>query len=264
MKKIVLIALLLTFGGFVGKAQNSFINEYEVNIGYSIFQGDYGVGGDFSSTLGNYGFLVGGKVYFNFLDSDRTLCYPCVHLKFPVSIYAGYSLLNFNNVDFKTLTPEVIKLKAFKGDIIEASLNAGVEYHIGDLRNFSFPQNSVLSKLDPYVGGSFGVTAYSVNLESDLGDFKSNPHLLPEAYVNRIYDEPGLVANISFEAGFRYKISENLNITISNKWIYYISDKVDGVVPDPGLVKNEHDDWQFSPSLGIVFWLQSGKFFAVK
>ncbi len=261
MKKIILIALIFILPNFVSNAQRGLIDEYEVNVGYSVFQGDYGVGGDFSSTLGNYGFLAGGKVYFNLLDSDRTLCYPCIHLKFPASIYFGYSLLNFNNVDFKTLTPEIIKLKAFSGNILEASLNVGFEYHIGDLRNFSIPDENILSKIDPYVGGSLGLTAYSVNLESDLGDFKSNPHLLPQAYVGYIYDDPGIVPTLSFETGFRFKINEDLNISVSNKWIYYMSDKVDGVSPNPELVKNEHDDWQFSPTIGIIFWLQSNKFY---
>ncbi len=259
MKKIVFFAFLLLG---IHYSQSQLVDEYEINVGYSIFQGDYGVRGDFTSTMGNSGFLVGGKAYFNLLDYYRGGCYPCQHVKFPLSFTIGYSLLNFDHADINTSSPEALKVKAFRGKIFQSSLSFGFEYHIGDLKKYAFDVDNFWQNFDPYVGLSAGAAVYAVSLKSDLGDFKLNPNVLPQAFQGHVYDKPNIVPVITMEAGLRYNLSSNMNLTINGKWLYYISDRVDGLSPDPSLVDNVHDDWQFAPSIGIVIMPGGGGFFA--
>ena len=261
MKKIVFASFFVMLWGF-SFGQSKFVDEYEVNIGYSVFQGDYGQRGDFSSNLGNSGFLLGGKAYMNFLNYNKPNCYACQHLKFPLIFNVGYSNLSFSQAyNDSDLTPDLIKLKAFSGSIFQSHVGIGIEYHIGDLNAFSFGSNTFLETFDPFVGGSIGVTAYVVRLKSALGDYNTNPNILPTAFKNGVYDKPGIAPTFTIDAGFRYKLNNNMSITVNSSWIYYLSDKVDGLVPDADLVPNEHNDWQFSPSVGVVFLLKNGGFY---
>jgi hypothetical protein len=75
MKRFFLIFLLFISNFII--AQTRLVDEYEVNLGRSFFQGDYGKRSDFSSTLGSTGFVLGGKAYFNILDYNKNTCYPC-------------------------------------------------------------------------------------------------------------------------------------------------------------------------------------------
>ncbi len=261
MKKIVFAFLFIMLWG-LSHGQSKFVDEYEVNIGYSLFQGDYGENGNFKSTTGSSGFLLGGKVFLNFLNYNTPNCYPCQHLKFPLIFNVGYSNLSFSQAyNDRPPTPDLIKLKAFSGSIFQSHVGLGVEYHIGDLNAFSFGSNNFLETFDPFIGGSIGVTAYVVRLKSALGDIDTNPNVLPTAFRDGVYNKPGVAPTFSLEAGFRYKLNSNLSITANSRWIYYLSDKVDGLVPDADLVPNEHNDWQFSPSIGVVFLLKNGGFY---
>ncbi len=258
-KNIFAFFFIILWGGAIGQVR--FIDEYEVNIGYSIFQGDYGQRDDFSSNLGSSGFLLGGKMYLNFLDYYSN-CYACKHIKFPLIFNVGYSNLNFDKAyNDLNLTPDLIKVKAFSGSIFQSQVSLGVEYHIGDLNAFSFSASPFLETFDPFIGGSIGLTAYVTRLESKLGDYNTNPNVLPGAFVNGIYDKPGVVPTLAFEGGFRYKLNSFLAITVNSRWIYYLSDKVDGLAPNPNMVNNEYNDWQFSPSIGVVFLLKNGGFY---
>jgi len=252
MKKII-FTILVVFSMQSINAQ--LIQEYEINVGYSIFQGDYGIRGRFPTTLGNYGGVLGGKAYFKLLgQNDDINCYSCNHLKFPLYFNVGYSLLNFDRTDYSTSTPAGLRLRSFRGRVFHTSVSFGIEYHIGDLFNISNINTSFFSNFDPYFGATGGVAAYVTRLKSDLGDFKADPSILPESFRGgRIFDHPGIVPMVSLEAGLRFKISKNTHGVITGKWLYYLSDKVDGVVPNPELVDNLYNDWQFVPSFGIIF-----------
>jgi len=259
MKKIFLLSFLL-FGSYF--MQSQLVYEYEVDLGYSIFQGDYGMRGDFNSTLGNNGFLLGGKAYFDLLNGSVSNCYACKHFKFPLGFNLGYSNLNFNKVDLDLSSSEAIKLKAFSGNVFQTLLSFGFEYHIGDLNTFSFGNESFFQKVDPYFGASVGGAVYAVKLKSELGDFEANPTILPKAFQGGIYDKPGISPLVLFEGGVRFKLSESLNLNLNGKWIYYMSDKVDGLVPNPVFAENIYNDWQFAPSIGVVFQLLNSGFYS--
>ncbi len=256
MKQFLWI-LIVTFSvSYTIHAQRALIDEWEANIGYLNMQGDFGQRDDFSSTFGNSGAMIGGKIYFNLLDSDRILCYACKHVKFDLSFNLGYSTLSFDKAYEKINSPYYDKVKALNGQFYYGSLAANVEYHVADFSNFRFYDDGLIYRLDPYFGLGFGVVFYDVNIESDLGNFETNPTILPSAFVGGIYDEPGIVPAINFEVGVRYLLNDELQLTFNNKWVYFISDKVDGLEPNPDLVKNKYNDWLFSPSVGLVIFIR--------
>jgi len=252
MKKIISVSFFIMLWGL--SSGQGYFSEIEVTVGYSIIQGDFGEKGNFSSNLGNTGFLLGGKAYID--------CYSCSRIKFPLILNIGYSGLGFDNAYKDTeLTPDLIKTKALSGYVYQGLIGAGVEFHIGDLSTYSQMNSDFLRIFDPYIGGFIGLTGYSVHLESELGDFKAYPDILPSAFKNSIYDKPGIVFTSGFEGGFRYWLKSNLTITVNSRWIYYASDKVDGLMPDPDRVSNTHNDWLFAPSIGVVFFLDNSGFY---
>ncbi len=255
--KRVFIILLLIFAGSTMHAQRALIDEWEASIGYLNFQGDYGERGDFSTTLGSSGGMIGAKVYFNLLDSDQTGCYACTHVKFNLGLNTGYSVLSFskayNDMNYNSLS--YLKIKAFNGQVYFLNLAANVEYHITDLRNIDFFSNSIFTKLDPYLGVGFGVMFYGVDVDSSLGNYEKNPEILPDGFAGGIYSEPGITPSINIEFGMRYQITQELQLNFNNKWMYFLSDKVDGLTPNPKIVENKYNDWLFSPSLGVVIFI---------
>ncbi len=261
MKKIILsFIIILTWS--VSNGQRKYFDEYEINAGYSLFQGDYGVRGDFSSTLGNNGFLLGGKAFLVLLDYTRPNCYGCKHIKFPLIFNVGYTNLNFDKAyNQPSLNSELQKVKAIGGSIFESQVSFGIEYHVGDLNAISFSSNAIFEKFDPFVGLSFGITAHVTNLESALGDIDTNPGIIPTAFQSGLYNKPGVAPTFMLETGFRYKINDRMAISLNSRWMYYLSDKVDGLVPDASKVNNLYNDWQFSPSIGLIFLLRNSGFY---
>ncbi len=261
MKKIVLSFILVLIWSF-SQGQRRYFDEYEINGGYSLFQGDYGQRGDFSSTLGNNGFLIGGKAFLILLDYNRPSCYTCKHLKFPLIFNVGYTTLSFDKAyNDVNLSSELVKLKAFSGSIFQSQVSFGIEYHLGDLNTISFSDDVFLEKFDPFIGVSAGIMAHVDKISSELGDIDTNPEVIPNAFKGGVYNKPGVAPTFMLEAGLRYKLNGHLAISFNSRWLYFLSDKVDGLVPNSSMVDNLYNDWQFSPSIGIVFMLRNSGLF---
>ena len=251
MKKLAFI-LLLFIGYANTDAQYALIDEWEASIGYLNMQGDFGQRNDFSTTMGNSGGMLGGKIYFNLANPDGAGKF----LKFPLGFNTGYSALSFSKAyNDAPQSVNVLKIKAITGQVYFLNLSFGVEYHIADLRNVDYFSTNLFSKLDPYFGVGVGAMFYGVDIESSLGNYKKNPTILPEGFENRVYADPGIVPSLNLEVGLRFRISQELQLNFNNKWMYFMSDKVDGLVPDPQLVENKYNDWLFSPSIGIVIFI---------
>ena len=264
MKKILsffTFALLMVFNITNVQAQRRFIDEWEASIGYLNFQGDYGQRIDFSSTLGSAGGMIGAKMYLNLLDENRVNCYSCQHFKFNLAVNTGYSTLNFNRAYNDDPGFSTLKIKAISGQVYFFDLAAMVEYHVSNLRNIDFFSSNILNKIDPYVGIGLGGIFYNVDVDSDLGNFTKDPSILPgpfqpdEKYGPRAFNESKLTASANLEVGIRYRFSQDLQLNFNNKWLYFFSDRVDGLVPNPKQVDNLYNDWLFSPSVGVVIFI---------
>lgn len=241
-------------------AQRRLVDEWEASIGYLNFQGDYGQRGDFSTTLGSVGGMIGAKMYLNLLDEDRINCYSCQHFKFNLAVNTGYSTLNFNQAYKKETSLPAFKIKAMSGQVYFFDLAAMVEYHVSNLRNIDFFSSSILNKIDPYIGIGIGGIFYNVDVDSALGNLTKDPTILPDAfqpdeYGPRAFNESKVTGSANLEVGIRYRFTQDLQFNFNNKWMYFFSDRVDGLVPDPKLVDNLYNDWLFSPSLGVVIFI---------
>ena len=263
MKKFLLFfifSMLMTFNYTNVQAQRRLVDEWEASIGYLNFQGDYGQRSDFTSTFGSAGGMIGAKMYLNLLDEDRVNCYSCQHFKFNLAINTGYSTLNFNRAYNKFDNLAILKIKAISGQVYFFDLAANVEYHLSNLRNIDFFSSSIFNKIDPYVGVGFGGIFYNVDVDSALGNFEKDPSILPSAfqpdeYGERAFNESKITASANLEVGIRYRFSQDLQLNFNNKWMYFFSDRVDGLVPDPEEADNLYNDWLFSPSLGVVIFI---------
>jgi len=255
MNKLYTAIIIAFISISVTNAQRSFIDEWEAQIGYMNFQGDYGQRGDFGSTLGNSGGTIGAKIYLNFLDNERVNCYSCTHIKFNVSLNTGYSALSYSSSYPGNMSADMLKLRAISGQYYFFSTGFNVEYHLSDLRNIDFFSSSLLNKVDPYIGIGAGVTFFNADVESSLGNLEKSPEIVPTALKGGIYPGTGFTPMANLEVGIRYRFDEELQFVFSNKWRYYFSDKVDGVVPDEKQVDNLYNDWMFTPSFGVVIFI---------
>lgn len=250
--------ILMTFGL---NAQRAFIDEWEASVGFLNFQGDYGQRGQFSTTLGSAGGMIGAKMYLNLLNDERVNCYACQHFKFNLAINTGYSTLSFSRAyeDYNGLA--ITKIRAISGQVYFAGLAFNTEYHLSNLRNIDFFSSNIFNKIDPYFGVGFGGLFYSVDVDSDLGNYDKDPSILPGAfspdseYGKRAFSENGGTVSAHLEVGLRYRFSQDLQLNFNNKWMYFFSDRVDGLVPNPKKVDNFYNDWLFSPSLGVVIFI---------
>lgn len=252
MNKLFYTLFIVLFSITTSNAQSSFINEWEASVGYINFQGDFGERGKFDTTLGNSGGVLGAKVYFNLLDSDRTQCYSCTHIKFNASINTGYSMLSYGTAYQE---PSFTKLKSFNGQIYFVSLGLNAEYHLTDLKNINFFSSGLLNRLDPYFGIGFGGMFHNTEVESSLGNFEKDPSLVPSALKGRIQNGSSFKPMLNAEVGLRYRFDESMQFVFSNKWRYFFDDYVDGINPDPAQVDNKYNDWFFTPSLGVVIFI---------
>lgn len=247
---LVLLSLLS-----VGVFSQSFSFEAGFNLGTASFQTDYGQRGDFKSGVtGNMGLAVGGAVYMNFfgkagLWNDRAdIISTHFKLKGEVS-YMKANLEHFGSYVEETST-ESLKLKATHGST--SVLNTGItfEYHFNDIANFSSKRNQVL---DPYIGIG-GLISYSKpTFESDLGDYKSDPSLLPTVYQNdAVFTDPSTSFSALFSLGSRIKAGEKGDFVVDARWQMFTSNTVDGL--DPKLNANKFNDWAFAATVGYVFY----------
>lgn len=227
------------------------------NFGSASFQTDYGERGDFKSGVtGNMGLAVGATFYVNLFDkkgmwSDRGQWYS-EHFKFKGEVsYMKADLEHFGSyVEGTSETSK--KLRAMHGT--SSLLNFGIvaEYHFMELYNFKYNRKSVF---DPYIGIGSLMSISKPTLTSDLGDYKTNPSILPTVYQNNaIFTESQTTASIVFSAGTRVKAGESGDFILDSRWHYFVSNKIDGL--DPKLDANKFNDWLYTISAGYVFYFK--------
>jgi hypothetical protein len=255
MNKLYLTIIVVFFTVSFSNAQRNFIDEWEAQIGYMNFQGDFGVRGSFRTTLGNSGGVIGAKIYLNFLDNERINCYGCTHLKFNVSINTGYSMLGYGDSYKDAFGIEAAKINALSGQFYFFSTGLNIEYHLSDLKHIDFFSSGIFNRLDPYIGIGGGVTFYNVDIDSEFGNLDKSPEIVPEALKGGIYQGGGIAPMANLEVGIRYRFDETMQFVFSNKWRYYFSDKVDGIEPNKNEVNNLYNDWLFIPSFGVVIFI---------
>lgn len=225
------------------------IDEIEVSLGVQNIQGDFGIRNRFETTLRSIGASLQGKLYLNLANPYNSSTYLGTHIKYNVALNLSYTKLAHKGYE------NFPKIDAITGRNFSAGLGVNIEYHMSDIRNSSFFVNDFLYSFDPYVGGGIYGYYYNVILDSSLGDI-NDPAVLPTAYTNGIYNGSRFVGAFHLETGVRYKHSDFIHYILKSDWMYFMDDKVDGLNPNPSLVKNLHNDWSLCTSLGVIFYIR--------
>ncbi len=251
MRKLLFIIPFLIFQSVNAQffQEQRTIDEIEVSLGLLNFQGDFGIRNRFETTLKSLGANLGAKVYLNLTNPYNSTTYLGTHITYNIALNLSYSNLAHKGYE------DYPKLDAITGRNYSIGLGVNVEYHLSDIRNSSFFTNDFLYSFDPYAGVGLYGYYYNVILESSLGDI-NDPDVLPSSYKNAIYNGSRFVGAFHLETGIRYKHSDLVHYVLKSDWMYFMDDKVDGLNPDPNLVRNLHNDWTLTTSIGVIFYIQ--------
>lgn len=248
----LLVFSLLSIGVF----SQSNVFEAGFNVGTSSFQTDYGQRGDLKSGVtGNMGLAIGGVVYMNLFSNssrwDDKLNFFASHLKLKGEISYMKANLEHYGSYVEGTSPEALKLKATHGSTSVLNTGVTLEYHFNDIFNYSKKRTQFL---DPYIGIG-GLLSYSnPTFVSDLGDYTTNPSVLPTVYQNNaIFTDPKASFSGVFSLGSRIKAGDKSDFIVDARWQVFTSNTVDGL--DPKIDANKFNDWAFNATIGYVFHL---------
>lgn len=240
-------------------AQNKANLETSFNLGFPSFQTDYGENGDFKSEVsGNIGIAVSASMYINFFNKDpmyiASPSWVQKHTKLKIEASYQTAKLEHFGAQIEGNLPNAKKLRNMHGRSTLINLGTILEYHPFPIPDF-IP--GTRRNISPYF--SLGVLAdYSTpTVESDLGDWEKNPYVLIEAYQGDeiINIEPTITYSIVFGGGMRYNLDNGSAIVLDYRWQYFNTDYIDGLQPDPEIVRNKYNDWLSFLSVGYVFTL---------
>ncbi len=257
MKKLILILFILKISNLNSQVTKDYylIEEYEFNIGYLNIQGDMGKPDKYFGGFSSSGIDLGAKFYIYFNDPrDNTRSYFAKHLKYNMNIHLGYvSLTNEKGLNASNQYAE--KINAIKGNLFLSKIGFDLEYHLTDLKYNLFFESEFFTHFDPYFFGGLFYSYSNVEITSDLGDYNSDTTILPPSYIGRIKNGSNNSLGLNYGVGIRYKLNDQVQFSISTDWLYFGNDYIDGLSPNPDLVKNLHDDWLFQTNLGVIIFL---------
>ncbi len=225
-------------------------HELGISVGAVSMQTDYGQRGHFPSSYANIG-IGAGIIYYLGYDVRRIkwndrLSYMKNHLKLKVEF--SYMSDNFiHRGDYiKGHSANAIKLAAMKGSTKIFNIGGQLEFYLFELSDFR--------KWEPYISGGFYHVNFNPDLETSLGDWRDNPSLLPDFYLDGgIFLENSNTQAFSFGGGTKITNSDNFSFVIDMRWQRFLSNKVDGL--DPNLSANKYREWLFYFNVGAVFKL---------
>lgn len=221
-------------------------HEVGVNLGIVSFQSDYGVRKNFPSSYGNMGFGAGLNYFLSFNNkkqywNDRG---NWIENHFRIKLELSYAKVNFENrADLNGGSAQQVALiKGITGSTKLLNFGGQIEVNIFNMMDYR--------NLEPYlsIGGFY--STYTPEMESAFGDI-SNTSVRPTAYLNGIFLEEKNVPSFSFGLGARYHLNDNTKMIFDFRWQRFLSDKVDGLVPQ--LSANKYRDWLIYPNVGLAF-----------
>jgi len=243
---LIIFSLFLSFN--FGYSQ-VFNHEFGVSIGAISIQSDYGESGNFASTYGNIGFGAGLAYFVSFGEYQKRWNDKTDFLKshFRAKLETSYLQSNFihRGKRIEVITEDAVKSAALKGSTKIINFGGQLEYTFFEMTE----DNNFAPFLS--IGGYY--VLYDPELTSELGDWKDNPSLLPNDYLNgSVHLQKDSTQSITFGAGTRLKIN-NFTMVFDLKWQRFLTDNIDGFAPLNG--SNKSKDWLFLAQIGAVFKL---------
>jgi len=249
MKKLFFIIFLISITFNV--LSQDFNHEIGVSLGAVSIQSDYKErDNDLVGAYRNVGFITGVSYYLSFNSDYKRWNDKTVFLKnhFRLKLDANYTQNKFvhrgKSIDLN-YNAEAVKMASMKGSTKIYSFGAHVEYLIFD--------SYYDKKFEPYLVAGFYYNIYDPEIETELGDWKDNPNLLPTEFLNEANNvELSNSPSFSFGVGSRYNVG-NVTLFFEIKAQKFMSDTIEGLDPQTG--ENKNKDWLSSAQVGIVFKL---------
>ncbi|TXD47627.1 THC0290_0291 family protein [Polaribacter sp. IC073] len=238
------------------KAQH-YTHDIGVLAGSTSLQTDYGERSHFGSELNNKGVSFSVAHYLSFYN--RTLRWDpnnTMHNHIMVKTelqYINNTELRHHGTYATRRTYSGEQLRAMKGSL--SMINAGVhlEYFLRPLEEFVYPYSDML--FNPFFTFGFQYSFYKNGLESELGDWEQNPSLLPDKYALANSLAIGKGQSFAFNIGFgtRYKLTKRIDLVGQLNYMYFFSDKIDGLKAE--VFENKNNEWALNLQFGFIYHL---------
>jgi len=148
------------------------------------------------------------------------------------------------------------QLRAMSGKTTVVELGTGLDWFWTELRAYE----RSTKVFNPYGGAGINLVYFNPSVDTSLpgqiGSVENTfPTFLPETSDgrDRISQSADLTLSINFQAGTRYRLSDNLDLFLEGRWHFFASDFVDGL--DPRGSQNKSNDWMFFLNFGFTYYL---------
>lgn len=232
-------------------------HELGVHIGTSTIHTDYGERDNFQSNYANNATSISVTHTLHFFNKNQkwnanTGIWDNLAVRTELNMIKS-SRFNHQGRTATSTSTMGEQLRAMEGSVSIINTGIQVEYYFKYLKDFMDPLSK--NKWNPYVLGGVQYSMFSNSLESSLGDWRTNPNVLPSKYRSpeALAIGNGTALAASFGGGTRYKITKKMDLNIQLNWQYFFSDGVDGLKPD--VPENKNNDWLMNMQMGIIYHL---------
>ncbi|MET2986530.1 THC0290_0291 family protein [Aureibaculum conchae] len=260
MKRSYKLLTLIMFFSLTGAfAQVEFSHEFGITTGPVTMQTDYGERHHLpSSTATSFGAAV--VHYLSFYGSNYNwrngASYFSDHfkLKTEVSYYFNNSLEHKGRyVADGSNNAELAELRAMKGKTKSINFGTALEYYFKNLEDYGLLFNDD-DRFAPYISAGIQFNMFTPELTSDLGDWMTNPSVLPQKWQDEVYVGKQNALSMTLSAGTRYKLN-NFDLVLDARWQYFFTDKFDGL--DAKDTSSKFNDTLIYFSVGVVFDMET-------
>jgi len=255
-----LFLLVILFSIPKAFAQIELSNEFGFTAGPVTMQTDYGERHHLpSSTTTSFGIAI--NHYLSFYGSNYNwrngASYFSDHfkLKTEVSYYFNNSLEHKGRYIEPGVSSEGLrqKLIAMKGKTKSINFGTALEYYFKNLEDYGLLFNDD-DRFAPYISAGIQYNIFTPELTSDLGDWTTNPSVLPDKWQNEVYVGKQNALSMTLSAGTRYKLN-NFDLVLDARWQYFFTDKFDGL--DAKDESSKFNDTLIYFSVGVVFDMET-------
>lgn len=268
---MLLVLVFLVYSKQELYGQFGFSHEIGVLTGPVAFYSDFGQRNNFDTNVGNVGIGVGLIHYINFSYRADCNCYTKDvyfndHFKIRNEIdYWKTNLEHFGEwVDPDRTGPTADQLRAMKGSSSVFEIGTQLEYFPLSIRDFAAGGH----RIAPFMAIGVHWVSFDPEVYSEIGPLNvlSNPDLgfvgsTPVKYLNSFQQEGDSTWGAVGSVGIRYKLSPLSDLMLESRWVFYFSNWVDGLNPQPEfnggipVPENKANDWIYWLSVGYIYYL---------
>lgn len=253
--KLKLFLTMLVFLLSVPCIAQGVYHEVGFGIGPLSFRGDWGERQDSKTNIENTGFGLSLLHFAHSAFENNSQNYFNSHFKIRNQITIHHTNLNHYGRWVDNEGPPFL-LANMTGKTTVIELGTGLEWNFKKIRIYERQINVV----QPYASFGINYVYFNPSVETSLpGEIgaPSNtwPTFLPSSSSNQnpISNSSATTFSANFQAGMRYRMSQDFDLFLEGRWHYYFSDLVDGL--NPRNPNNGNNDWMFLLNVGFAYYL---------